>query len=497
MSKNINERCPLSGECERKKCEFRFKENECSYYIGNARPDLEIEGMEVTADILDLFNSEGERREIEYIDIDLIHPHPDNPRKDVGDVSELAESIKHSGIMQNLTVVPFYDEYRVIIGHRRLAASKLAGLTEVPCVVVEMSEKEQLGVMLCENMQRVDLTIVEQAQGMQLMLDMGDTVPDIAEKTGLSKATVGKRIKLNALPVDKLKEAEGRGGTLEEYLKCLEIEDEKARENLLDAVGTKDFKWHYDTSLRAQKFKKNIVVIEAMCKEHGIQPFKNPLDRYSSKYEHVIGFDVPSWEKTDFREKLKKKTKYFYFAMENSSIYIYALVEKKKSAGPKKSEKEIEAERRRKELKELFKRAYGLREEFILSFTETKTYEKVILEYLIKFEIGTICSYASRTVQAIKKAIGDDSERYYPERQKFDAFAEKNPGYTLLLLAHYNTGDTENICCYQQNWGEEYPSYVKNSALERIYEFLGKLGYQISTEEQKLLDGTHELYEKE
>lgn len=127
--------------------------------------------------------------EIKYIPVSKLWRHPDNPRKDLGDVTELAESIKVNGVLQNLTVVPLIGEitkkwdgesYRVIIGHRRLAAAKLAGLEELPCVVVEMSEREQLSTMLTENMQRSDLTVYEQAQGFQMMLDMGDTVEDIA-----------------------------------------------------------------------------------------------------------------------------------------------------------------------------------------------------------------------------------------------------------------------------------------------------------------------------
>lgn len=117
--------------------------------------------------------------EIKYIPVSKLWRHPDNPRKDLGDVTELAESIKVNGVLQNLTVVPLIGEitkkwdgesYRVIIGHRRLAAAKLAGLEELPCVVVEMSEREQLSTMLTENMQRSDLTVYEQAQGFQMML---------------------------------------------------------------------------------------------------------------------------------------------------------------------------------------------------------------------------------------------------------------------------------------------------------------------------------------
>lgn len=118
-----------------------------------------------------------------YIPVSKLYPHPDNPRKDLGDLTELAESIKANGVLQNLTVVPnmvvgeisgdvWQRGYKVIIGHRRLAAAKLAGLKELPCVVVEMTEREQMSTMLTENMQRSDLTVYEQAQGFQMMLDM-------------------------------------------------------------------------------------------------------------------------------------------------------------------------------------------------------------------------------------------------------------------------------------------------------------------------------------
>ena len=85
--------------------------------------------------------------------------------------------------MQNLTVVPgHWDEnrahheegYTLIIGHRRFAAGKMAGVTMYPCrIVQDMSYKDQVGTMLEENMQRIDLTVLEQAEGFQMMLDLG------------------------------------------------------------------------------------------------------------------------------------------------------------------------------------------------------------------------------------------------------------------------------------------------------------------------------------
>lgn len=88
---------------------------------------------------------------IKQISIELIDPHPENPRKNLGNLTELAESIKANGIMQNLTVVPKDGgRYLAVIGHRRLAAAKLAGLETVPCAVVDMDRKAQLSTMLLE-----------------------------------------------------------------------------------------------------------------------------------------------------------------------------------------------------------------------------------------------------------------------------------------------------------------------------------------------------------
>ena len=159
------------------------------------------------------------------INVNKIHPHPHNPRRDLGDLIELAESIKAKGILQNLTLVPYIDatgalvegEYTSVIGHRRHAAAKLAGLAEVPCVISDMSEKEQIATMLLENIQRNDLTIYEQAQGFQMMLDLGETVNGIADQTGFSESTVRRRVKLLELDPDKFEASIERGATLMDY----------------------------------------------------------------------------------------------------------------------------------------------------------------------------------------------------------------------------------------------------------------------------------------
>lgn len=176
--------------------------------------------------------------DITYIPIRQLYPHPDNPRKELGDLTELAASIKENGVYQNLTVIPGHylgkqeyiarciadggdasaaeaawtpkavwssEDYTIIIGHRRAAAAQQAGKFELPCSVVDMTEKEQLQTMMVENMQRSDLTVYEQAQGFQMMLDMGDTVERVADRSGFSQSTIRRRIKLLELNHDNFK----------------------------------------------------------------------------------------------------------------------------------------------------------------------------------------------------------------------------------------------------------------------------------------------------
>ena len=225
--------------------------------------------------------------EITNIACRRLHPHPDNPRKELGDLTELAASIKENGIFQNLTVIPGHylnsreyiakcvdeggdaaaaaaawtpkavwssEDYTIIIGHRRAAAAQQAGLFEVPCVVVEMDEREQLQTMMIENMQRSDLTTYEQAQGFQLMLDLGDTVEQVASKSGFSQSTIRRRVKLLSLDRDAFRRAELRGATLSDYAELDKIESVEDKNKALEALGTQNFRRVMQDVLEKQKW---------------------------------------------------------------------------------------------------------------------------------------------------------------------------------------------------------------------------------------------------
>ena len=115
---------------------------------------------------------------LQEIEISRLRNHPQNVRRTYGDIEELADSIKKNGVMQNLTVIPDPEKegcYLVVIGNRRLMAAQKAGLETVPCQIADMDPKTVAETMLLENMQRNDLSIIDQAYGFQLCLDLGDT----------------------------------------------------------------------------------------------------------------------------------------------------------------------------------------------------------------------------------------------------------------------------------------------------------------------------------
>lgn len=193
---------------------------------------------------LDELTGAGAR--IAMIPLDRLHSHPDNPRRDVGDVTELADSIRAHGVRQNLLVVPDPDDpdaYRLVIGHRRTAAARAAGtVAALPAVVDDtLTPADQLQLMLLENLQRVDLTAVEEADAYQGLLDLGLDEKAIAQSTGRARSTVKSRLRLRGLP-EKAREAVHQHViTLEDAaaLDALPAAEQKAA---VKTIGTPNFR---------------------------------------------------------------------------------------------------------------------------------------------------------------------------------------------------------------------------------------------------------------
>lgn len=147
------------------------------------------------------------------IPIDQIEPNPDQPRREIGDLSELSASIREKGVLEPLLVKPdpIHGGYMIIAGERRFRASKLAGLTEVPCIEMDLDEQGVAEIALIENLQRKDLTVWEEADGLKALADKyGYKQEEIAKKISKSRTTVAELMTVAGLPAairEKCREA--------------------------------------------------------------------------------------------------------------------------------------------------------------------------------------------------------------------------------------------------------------------------------------------------
>jgi ParB family chromosome partitioning protein len=137
------------------------------------------------------------------IPVDKIRPNPDQPRKFLGDLRELTESIMEKGVLEPLLVrfVPREDSYYIISGERRYHASRAAGLREVPCIEKIADDAETLELALIENLQRKDLTPFEEADGLQRLAEQFEyTHEDIAKKIAKARSSVTETMSLRVIP---------------------------------------------------------------------------------------------------------------------------------------------------------------------------------------------------------------------------------------------------------------------------------------------------------
>ena len=436
--------------------------------------------------------------EMQYIQVKDIYPHPDNPRKDVGDVSELAASIKESGVLQNLTVVPAPEVsagvYRVVIGHRRLAAAKQAGLETVPCVVSYMTYKQQVATMLAENMQRCDLTPIEQAQGIQMMLDLGEDIKGVSDKTGLSETTVRRRVKLMQLDQDALKAAESRGGTLADYAELETLKDPERRNKVLKAIGTNNFRSVLAAEKSAEDRVDILVAAEETLKAMGIAEAKERLEILHMAYVRNFG----PWNKDrPFEMPEGDDPSNYRYTRGTYQIDLWRV----KDAADDKADTAVKAERDAKQLeieakicecREISERMGRLRREFILGLPERDCVKHLgnIVNTLLPYMIEGIELDTDKLLSALLLDNGRGAEE-----ERLDAAAHDAPARLLLLSIWANIDDDY----WQRSYGAGglQVTQAKNGELDSLYELLSVLGYEMSDEEKQMQDGTHRVFATE
>ena len=137
------------------------------------------------------------------IPIDRLEPNPHQPRVEFGELDELVASIVEKGILEPLLVRPSEvgGRFMIISGERRFRAANLAGLTEIPCIEMEVDDQAVAEIALIENLQRKDLTPFEESDGLQLLADrFGYTHVEIAQKIGKARSSVTESLSLGQIP---------------------------------------------------------------------------------------------------------------------------------------------------------------------------------------------------------------------------------------------------------------------------------------------------------
>ncbi len=162
------------------------------------------------------------------------------PRKNfpAESLEELSRSIRNRGVLQPILVQSAdNDEYTVVAGERRLRAAKLAGLSEIPVLIRSFSELEKTEIALIENLQREDLSPVEEAQGYKNLIDLGKmTQEEVAQRVGKNRATVANSLRLLKLP-DEILEALDKGRISAGHARALlAVQDEAAQRKLFRRV---------------------------------------------------------------------------------------------------------------------------------------------------------------------------------------------------------------------------------------------------------------------
>ncbi len=142
----------------------------------------------------------------QLIPIEDIDPNPNQPRQNVGDLSELIASIREKGVLEPILVRRKESRFQIVAGERRYRAAIEAGLPEIPSVVKELNDPEVMEIALVENLQRKDLTAFEEADGLKVLAEAhGYTHEMMAEKLGKSRTTVTETLTLSSMP-DRVRE---------------------------------------------------------------------------------------------------------------------------------------------------------------------------------------------------------------------------------------------------------------------------------------------------
>lgn len=436
-----------------------------------------------------------------------LYPHPDNPRRELGDLTALENSILERGVLQNLTVTPREGGgYTVLGGHRRRAAAINAGLEALPCVVIEdISLADQIALMLCENMQRNELTLAEQAQGVQMMIDLGIPAGEVAKKTGLSESTVRRRLKLAEFDKATLERACSKNITIDDILSLSEIKDAKKRDEVLSQAGTPQFASARMSAIQEQRIAE---VLPLMVRE--FDELAEKTDEVDwNKYTSRCNFYARSYVAGGLSRYITSEgiTGKLVYVQLGSGFTIYS--ERPQAGQKNKSPDKIAAEKRRAEfnankdeLEMLTEDAYDRRCNLVETLRPAVLDDKFFSRLCVRLAVASaVYNYRIDTVdtelyldQLGVTLPGEcDIDSGKPETYAAVFAGVEDAPAARLRMVLYALGDSADNGYIRAGYASCTLEHKDNPALDLIYDILAELGYSMTDWERQLKDGTHPL----
>ncbi|MEX0630567.1 MAG: ParB/RepB/Spo0J family partition protein [Chloroflexota bacterium] len=199
----------------------------------------EAAATELTAGIVSLIDSRSTRVQIRDVPTNRVLPNPAQPRLSYEEdsLAELADSIRAHGVLQPILVRPAGSQFELIAGERRWRAARTAGLDTVPAIVLDFDEETALEVSIIENLQREDVSPLEEAGMYRKMLALGYSVRQLAGKIGKDKGYVENRLRLADAPPEIRELVAARRDTISHAYELMKVTDEKTRRKLATRVA--------------------------------------------------------------------------------------------------------------------------------------------------------------------------------------------------------------------------------------------------------------------
>jgi ParB family chromosome partitioning protein len=184
---------------------------------------------------VDLISARSLGPRIRMIQLEKIDPNPHQARTELGNIQELMDSIKSKGVLEPILVRSIGERFEIIAGERRYIASKNIGLKEIPCIEMDVAENEAMEIALIENLQRKDLDVFEEADGLKALVEMyGYHHQEISDKIGKARSTITEILSISRIPQNVRESL--KSSSLLSRSTVVEVAKQKNEEDMLKLV---------------------------------------------------------------------------------------------------------------------------------------------------------------------------------------------------------------------------------------------------------------------